>query len=58
MLVKKNISINVVIQDSAAYIQGWLWALKNDKRLVVEAASPERLFRIVYLYRYRYGTDG
>ena len=25
--------------NSAAYIQGWLYALKNDKRFVVSAAG-------------------
>jgi len=28
-----------IIQDSAAYIQGWLRALKNDKHLIIETAS-------------------
>ena len=30
---------NTTIENSAAYIQGWLKALKNDKTLLVSAAS-------------------
>ena len=28
-----------IISNSAAYIQGWLKALKNDKRLILKAAT-------------------
>jgi len=34
-----NISNNEQIEQSAAYIQGWLQALKNDKTMVVKAAA-------------------
>jgi antirestriction protein ArdC len=30
---------NITIENSAAYIQGWLKALKNDKTLLVHAAA-------------------
>jgi len=30
---------HTTIENSAAYIQGWLKALKNDKTLLVHAAS-------------------
>jgi len=26
-------------QQGTAYIQGWLWKLKNDKRFIISAAS-------------------
>ena len=39
LMQERKLSSDEIIQDSAAYIQGWLRALKNDKRLVVEAAS-------------------
>ena len=39
LMQERKLSCDEIIKDSAAYIQGWLRALKNDKRLVVEAAS-------------------
>lgn len=30
---------NITIQNSVAYIQGWLKALKNDKTLLIHAAG-------------------
>jgi antirestriction protein ArdC len=30
---------NAVIENNAAYIQGWLKALKNDKSLLIHAAA-------------------
>jgi antirestriction protein ArdC len=39
LMQERGLANDEIIQDSAAYIQGWLRALKNDKRLVVEAAS-------------------
>ena len=34
-----NISSEATLDDAAAYIQGWLKVLRNDKRLVIEAAQ-------------------
>ncbi|WJE22417.1 zincin-like metallopeptidase domain-containing protein [Bacillus cereus] len=34
-----HVGISQTIDNSAAYIFGWLQALKNDKNLVVQAAS-------------------
>jgi antirestriction protein ArdC len=31
--------VNTTIENSAAYIQGWLKALKNDRTLLVHAAA-------------------
>jgi antirestriction protein ArdC len=39
LMQERKLAGDEIIQDSAAYIQGWLRALKNDKRLVVEASS-------------------
>lgn len=36
---ERGLAYDEIIQDLAAYIQGWLRALKDNKRLVVEAAS-------------------
>ncbi len=30
---------NITLNNSAAYIQGWLKALKDDKKLVIMAAA-------------------
>jgi antirestriction protein ArdC len=30
---------NVTLQDSAAYIQGWLKQLRNDKKFIIEASA-------------------
>jgi len=39
LMQERKLACDEIILDSAAYIQGWLQALKNDKRLVVEAAG-------------------
>ena len=34
-----GISTETAFRNSAAYVQGWLYAMKNDKRLIVSAAG-------------------
>jgi hypothetical protein len=43
LMQERGLSSDEIIQDSAAYIQGWLRALKNDKRPVVEASRHRPL---------------
>jgi antirestriction protein ArdC len=37
--VPKRASPRAVLENQAAYIQGWLAALRSDKRMVVMAAA-------------------
>jgi antirestriction protein ArdC len=33
---------DVTLQDSSAYIQGWLKQLRNDKKFIIEASAKRR----------------
>lgn len=38
-MVATNVGFTPSIEDSAAYLAGWLKALRNDKRFIISAAS-------------------
>ncbi|WP_128896673.1 ArdC family protein [Longirhabdus pacifica] len=53
----QTVGINNTLEHNAAYIQGWLTKLKNDKWLVIKAASQAQK-AVDYILGKEWGEDG